>query len=235
MITNNSNEKIENYEFGKTYTNEIPKEEADKFANIFGEGSPALTELIKYCILNGIITRASCKGHPEKRNVLEKILETGYITFQFDINYDENDFAYFLASIPSTNKHITAYLESNMSADRTITFYVPAKLQGESEQYFILILEQLKKYKMLKDNNEAININPEIKKIVDYAFDTQIGLESFEITQSTYKKYKRYGGQIKKIAKCPAENKTNKLHTLYSDYLKELREKHLDDFINYTR
>ena len=81
--------EIEDYTFGKTYSKKIPKEEADKFSKVFGEGSPSLTELIKYCILNRTPTLASCKGHPEERNIIEKNIETGYITFLFDNNYEE--------------------------------------------------------------------------------------------------------------------------------------------------
>ena len=54
------------YKNGKLYIGEITVEYADEFSKLFGEGSPALTELIKYCIQNKIITLASCKGHPEK-------------------------------------------------------------------------------------------------------------------------------------------------------------------------
>ena len=228
-------EEIEGYAFGKPYKEKIPKEEADKFATIFGEGSPALTKLIKYCILNNIITYASCKGHPEKNNILERLTENGYITFRFDMYYDNNDFAYFLASIPSTNKKIRAYLESNYYADRTITFYVPAKTKGESEKYFEYILEQLKKYKEMKDNNIEIKINPKIKKIVDYIFYSWNEYESFDITQSTYKKYERNGAYIKKIASCPANDKTNILHAKFGTYLQKLKNNDIDNFINHKR
>ncbi len=228
---------IENYEFGKPYKGKIPIDEAEKFAYVFGEGSPALTELIKYCILNNIVTYSSCKGHPENTNILDRIAEYGYITFHFDMNYDSDDFAYFLASIPSMNKKIYAHLESTIGADRTITLYVPAKIKGESEKYFIYILDQLKKYKQMKDNNQTIYINPDIKKIVDYMFYSFNEYEAFDITQSSYKKYERQGIYIKKVATCPSYNKTDKLHTKFGMYLQSLRNKFdgIDDFVNYIR
>ena len=230
-------ENIENYEFGKPYGGKIPIEKAEKYANVFGEGSPALTELIKYCILNNIVTYASCKGHPEDRNILDRIVEYGYITFRFNMDYDNDDFVYFLASIPSMNKKITAHLESNEIADRTISFYVPAKIKGESETYFKFILEQLKRYKQMKDNNQSIDINPNIKKIVDYIFSSWNEFELFEITQSSYKKYERQGFYLKKIAMCPSYNKTSKLHTKFGLYLQKLRKNinNIDDLINYNR
>lgn len=231
----NKDGEIENYKFGNPYKEKIPIEKADKYATLFGEGSPALTELIKYCILNNIITYASCKGHPEDKNVLERIVETGYITFRFDMNYDNDDFAYFLASIPALNGKIYAHVESNVASNRTITFYVPARLKGESEKYFIYILDQLKRYKQLKNNNETIYINPEIKKIVDYAFYSWSGNESFDITWSTYRKYERTGMYLKKVATCPAYNKTGKLHTDVGTYLQKLRKKNIDDFISFRR
>ena len=230
-----NNYEIENYEFGKPYKDKILPEEAEKFATIFGEGSPALTELIKYCILNNIITYASCKGHPEDINILGRIVENGYITFSFDMYYDNDDFAYFLASIPSINKKIIAHLESNHIADRTITFYVPARSKGESEKYFTFILEQLKKYKQIKDNNQNNYINPNIKKIVDYIFYSWNEYEVFDITQSTYKKYERQGMYLKKTATCPANNKTGMLHAKYGAFLHKLRKTNIDDFIEHKR
>ena len=230
-----NNQKIENYEFGKPYKDKIPPEEAEKFATIFGEGSPALTELIKYCILNNIITYASCKGHPEDINILDRIVENGYITFRFNMDYDNDDFAYFLASIPSINKKIFAHLESNRVTDRTITFYVPAKIKGESEKYFIFILNQLKKYKQMKDNNQSIEINPNIKKIVDYVFYSWNEYESFDITYSTYKKYERQGMYLKKIATCPADNEIGKLHRKFGLFMNKLKENQIDKFIEHKR
>ena len=228
-------ETIENYKFGKPYKEKITVEDADKFATIFGEGSSALTKLIKYCIVNNIVTYASCKGHPENRNILEKVMEKGYITFRFDMDYEDDDFAYFLATIPSTNKKIVAHLESNYISDRTITFYVPAKSKGESEKYFEYILNELKRYKQMKEKNEDIYISPETKKLVDYIFLCWRPDISFEITQLTYKKYERQGIYIKRTATCPTSNKTGVLHTKFGTYLQKLKNKNrsFDDFINY--
>ena len=113
-----NNEVLDNYEFGKTFTDEIPVEEADKYAELFGEGSKALTKLIRYCIVNNIVTLASC---------------TGYISFRFERDYDEEDFAYFLASIPSTKNQIKALVDYDYSAGRVITFYVPARVKVKAK------------------------------------------------------------------------------------------------------
>jgi hypothetical protein len=228
-------EEIENYKFGKPYKDKIPVEEADKFATIFGEGSPALTELIKYCIENEIVTYASCKGHPENRDVILRLVETGYITFSFDRDYDEEDFAYFLASIPSSEKGITATIESSIYTGRTITFYVPAHVKDESEIYFASILDKLKKYKQMKEENISFDVNPEIKEIVDYTFNPYNAFEVFDITHTSYKKYERSGGELRRVAKCPASDKTKVLHGEFGNYLKGLREKRVNEFITHKR
>lgn len=225
-------ENIEGYKFVHTYKEKIAIEDADKFAKVFGEGSNALTELIKYCILNNIVTLASCKGHPEDKNVLERITENGYITFQFDMYYDNDDFAYFLASIPFMKKGITAYLESNFESDRTITLYVPAKSQNLSEEYFEFILESLKNYRLKKDSEQNIEVNPDIKKVLDYIFYSTCSGEAFSITHTGYKKYERQGFYIKPVAKCPRNDKTGILHEKFSKFLRQSDK--IEDFINST-
>ena len=229
-----NNELLDNYEFGKTYTDEIPVEEADKYAELFGEGSKALTELIKYCIVNNIVTLASCKGHPEERDIITRSMETGYISFRFERDYDEEDFAYFLASVPTTKNQIKALVDYDYSAGRVITFYVPARVKGESEAYFTHILNQLKKYKEMKENNELV-INQEQKEIVDYMFNYGEAYEMFTITQSSYKKYERNGSSVKRVSKCSANNITGNLHGKFGTYLQKLREKKIDDLINSHR
>lgn len=221
---------IDNYEFGHVYKEKIETKDAEKFATIFGEGSPGLTELIKYCILNNIITLASCKGHPEDVNFLERVVEDGYITFQFDMDYEKDDMAYFLASLPLVKKGLTAHMEHNIKTDRTITLYVPAKSKNMSEEYFLYILESLRKYKEIKEQEQIVHINPEVKKIIDYIFEEQKPTEIFEITHAEFKKYERKGFLMKKIAKCPYHDSTSILHEKFGKSLK--RTQKLDNFIN---
>ena len=54
-------EEIEGYTFGQVYSDKIAPADAEKFSKVFGEGSPALTALIKFCIENSIPTLACCK------------------------------------------------------------------------------------------------------------------------------------------------------------------------------
>ena len=200
---------IDNYKFGKPYYDNIQVEDADKFAKIFGDGSTSLTELIKFFIINNIPTIASCKGHPEKRNFIEKKSETGYITFIFNENYDKDKLAYILASLPLVNKHITSYIENVPPSGKTVTLYVPSKLDKMSDIYFEYILNILKEYKI--NNNKDLYINSDVIKMVDYTFIISNNI-SFEITSKGYKKYVREGIYIKRIAKCPASKNTKLLH-----------------------
>ena len=224
---------IEGYKFGRPYTEKIPVEEADKFATIFGEGSPALTKLIKYCIINSIVTFASCKGHPKEKSILNRKFENGYITFRFDKYYANDDFAYFLASIPQTNKKIRASLDSNYVTDRTITFYVPARFEGESEKYFEFILNKLKEYKKKKEANIKIGYNPDIVKMVDYIFYSwNFKEELFDITQSKYEKLQRQGAYYKRVSVCKSNEQTGILHSKFGHYLLRNNKKNIDEFIN---
>ncbi len=191
-------EEIEGYKFGLVYDKKIDPKDAHKFATVFGEGSKALTELIEYCIVNGIPTLASCKGHPENVNILERIVEDGYIVFKYN---DDKEFAYFLASIPLMCPGITVFVENNNVAGRTISMYVPARSKGMSEKYFQYILVAIKEYRKFKEDGKQVAINSVIKGIVDYTF-AYLTDYSFAITCRGYKKYERNGTCIKKVARC---------------------------------
>lgn len=219
---------IDDYKFGSPYIKKISPEDASDFAKLFGEGSPALTELIEYCIINDISTIASCKGHPEDKGLIEKQLTEGYITFSFDEPCDLK-FAYFIASIPFMNKDIFSYVET----DRTITLYVPAKAKNMSEKYFQYILQLIKEYNKSIKEDKTIYTNLDVEKIIDYAFDST-GDEAFCIKQSGYTKCQRIDNIfLKKIAKCPASDYTSNLHKKFSKSLKH--QKKLEEFINTTR
>ncbi len=220
-------ETKEEYQFGKPYTEKIPKEDAEKYANMFGEGSEALTEVIKYCILNDITTYASCKGHPEDKNPLERLVETGYVTFRFDSSYEDSDFAYYIATTPLARKGLTAHLESNYISDRTVTLRFPARKRKESDVYLKYILLALKQYKKIKDENIPIKVNQEVKKIVDYMFYSWQEYEAFDITFDGYRKYERKNLYLKKVAKCPSLHSTGLIHRKFGKafgYTKDVEE-----------
>lgn len=52
---------------GKPYYGDIPKDEIEKYASVFGEGSKELTDLLRYCFQNDIKTLACCKGHEDRK------------------------------------------------------------------------------------------------------------------------------------------------------------------------
>ena len=58
----NSMNELDNYELGNAYYEDIPEEEFEKYATMFGEGSESLSNLILFCWRNGIKTYTSCKG-----------------------------------------------------------------------------------------------------------------------------------------------------------------------------
>lgn len=225
-------ETIENYEFKHVYRESMKPEDAKKFATVFGEGSKALTSIIEYCITNGIPTLASCKGHPEDKNIVDRIVEDGYVTFKFNMNYDDSDFAYYLASIPMKKDGITAHLESNFDNDRTLTLYVPARRKDMSESYFEFIFDSIKEYKRMKEEGISPEIDPDIRTIVDYEFYSWNN-ESFDITRSSYKKYARNGMYLKKIAKCPSSTKVKRMHALLGKSISS--EDRVNDFVEATR
>ena len=198
--------KLDNYKFGVPYREKIEKEDADEFSIIFGEGSASLTELIKYCILNGISTLASCKGHPEDRGIVERLLETGYISFIIE---DDMEFAYFLASMSHRVKGVKANLEYLPIPGKVIILDVPATKKGMSEDYFGELLEQLKEYSLAKERGESIPIDPSVKPIVDYVFSAP-KLGYFVVDDKGYKKRERVSGiYLAPVSKC-SRTKANK-------------------------
>ena len=216
---------LDDYKFGRVYDKEIPVEAAEEFSTLFGEGSPSLTKLIKYTIENRIKTLASCKGHPEKENILDRIFSNGYISFVID---DDNyDFAYYLASIPITNKGMYAMIDCTKY--NVVTIHVPAYKKDLSEKYFDIILNKIKEYQRIKENKIPIEYNEEVSKIVDYSFSRPSSDEIFEISSKGYKKIIQNGFYIKTISKCPIGKKTNLLHRIVNESLE--KEEKIDKFI----
>jgi hypothetical protein len=215
--------KIEEYTFGQIYEEKINKEDIEKFATLFGEGSKALTELIKYCIENDIRTFASCKGHPEDKNILERKLEQEYIAFRIN---EDTSFASYLLSMPHRIKKIEALIE-NYNGKNSITLYVPATKKDESEKYFKEILDDIKKY------NKNIEINKNIKEILEYVTEFPSD-EHYIITQNEYKKFKRINGMmVKQIAKCKKNEETKKLQNKLCEILG--KPKNIKELINYQK
>ena len=198
--------KLDNYKFGQVYYKKIEKEDADEFSSVFGGGSFSLTELIKYCILSDISTIACCRGHSEDRNLIEKPLETGYISFLIG---DDKDLAYFLASIPHRVDGVTTKLESSNIYGKSLTLEVPAFRRGMSEKYFVSILDQLKEYSLAKKNGEKISLEPSIKPIVDYVYSSY-GSECYVITNKNYKKREREGMYLRFVSKCSLKRLINR-------------------------
>ena len=216
---------MEDYVFGRIYDKKINECDADYYANLFGEGSKSLTELIKYCILNNIRTFASCKGHPDEVNVLERGFETGYIVFRI---YDDRLFAYFLASLPHKINGIMSSIE-NVNGDKSVALYVPATKSGMSDVYFEEILQQL----MMYDKNKNVDISLDVKKIVDYIMDSPKNIW-FDITGDIYRKVERTNNmQSKKVAQCYKNEQNNMLHKKLCNLLG--KPKNVDELINYSR
>lgn len=221
---------IDDYVFGTVVTDEIGKSDARKFAEVFGEGSKNLTDLIEFCILNDLNTFASCKGHPENGLFNHSLLEEGYLSFDLGLDYESGgDFAYFLADLPSSINNITSDVEySNMSFSKTITLRVPSHKEGMSEIIFKSIYDCIKKYVELKSRGITYNCkSDEIKKIVDHVFEIPSN-EIIVISNKRYLKIKR--GELN-LSLCPSYNNTNVLHKLFNSNRVEKVNKFLDSKI----
>ena len=209
---------IEEVVSGKIYEEKINPEDADKFATVFGEGSPGLTNLIRFCILNDINTFASCKGHPEDMNPIEALVETGYLAFRIQNNFD---LAYFISELAKKIPGITVALDFGFDFKRSLSVYVPARKKGMSEVYFDAILKALEEYVLNPDYVPS----PETEKVVKYIYSVPSN-EVIEINHKGFKKLERQGMYLKQIAKCK-NHKKNLLHKKYSDSMSEL-----DEFLN---
>lgn len=211
-------ESLDNYIFGNVYTDKIPAEEASKFAKVFGEGSPNLTRLLEYCMVNDISTLACCKGHPIG----------GYISFPFTENDKNMDYAYFIASIPLLAKDIESNIDYTKQGGRAVSLYLHNDSEEKKEKQFAFIYKTIKKYKELKDAGMIITPVPDIKKMVDYIFEKPI-LTNFVIKKDEYIKSERNENYDCFETSCPAWKKTNKFHKMFYETLKHKKE--VDNFI----
>ena len=205
---------MEEYKFGKIYEDEIKPEDALYFAKIFGEGSLALTDLIAFCINNKIKTFASCKGHPEDKNFLDKLVENGYIAFRIN---DEMDLAYFLASLPSRIPGVKALVDYNCyNVKKTISIEVPATKPRMSEEYFKKILEELRRYVKSVKNGEKVSVDPEIKHVVDWIFYNPTTVRCY-INNKDFNVV--YTMDNNKVDKCPRGIYANAIHNILCSIL----------------
>lgn len=215
------------YRFGQTYEKRIEVKDIDYFSNLFGEGSKSLTELIKYCMLNNIRTFASCKGHPEDKNVIDRISEIGYLAFRIE---HIDMFTYFLATLP----HIIPGVKSLIDYDpktckASISIEVPATKSGVSDEYFEKILKEIIKY---RECPEDFLVNSDVKKVVDYILFNPSPVR-FYITNKKYIRIdnKRNGVFAFQVHKCPRIEETGKLHAFICNALN--KPKNIDELIDY--
>lgn len=127
-------DSLDNYKFGNTYYGEIPAEQIQKYVELFGEGSPQLSELLSFCFKNGIRTFASCKGHKDKGS------GRGYIGFLPDL-----DLASYLCEMADQTPIYRIIVDKRRGDLRTIIYV-------KNENYFPPILSLLKKYVNQKNN-----------------------------------------------------------------------------------
>ena len=217
------------YRFGKIYDEPINIKDADHYANLFGEGSTALTALIKYCIVNNIPTFASCKGHPEERGIIEKNVENGYLAFRIT---DNIDLAYYLASLPYEIKDIKVILDYNYhSFKKSLSIEVPAKKPGMSEVYFNLILEKLMMYQEIMQNGDTFEPDEEVRKLVDFIYQSPSNAQFYITNKNFIRVENKYNSFITYSAKkCPHRDKTTKLHDVFCEVTR--RPKNLDDLMS---
>ena len=208
---------IENYVFGEVYEKKIPHKDAREFAEVFGEGSLELTDLIEFCILNDLDTYACCKGHPErsmfdtnieypkayKRRFFSFISEDGYVGFRLNKDYKNNgDFSYFLAELPTKINNLVVEISFNtFTKERSICLRIPAFDDGETGPLFKEIHNELQEYVNLKKENKNYECkNKIIKDIVDKTFshtrDVWMLIENKEIVLCKFGNYKNTNFKI---------------------------------------
>ena len=118
---------------GKPYYGTIPKEDIDKYATVFGEGSKELTDLLKYCFLNDIRIMACCKGHEDKNRCIP------YIAFLPD-----EELATYLCELIDKMPIESIIVDKHKDFLRTAIFLY-------SDKEFVNLQRLLEEYIMLKE------------------------------------------------------------------------------------
>lgn len=151
---------LEDYKFGEAYYGKIPKEQAEKMALLWGEGSESLTNLIEYCILNDIGTFASCKGHGEWAQ--------GYIGF---IRMPKEFFKYLMNYMQKNRFERDTMYDISRFGDhnpRLLISFIDST--DNREERFKKILEGIEEYKKSKDNLNLSGIDEIFEETVDFIF-----------------------------------------------------------------
>ena len=203
---------------------DLTEDNIDYYAEMFGEGSKALTDLIKFCFENGIKTYSSCKGHPVKNVFIELRLPIGFIAFDFD---DDLELGYFLASLHKRIKGIEVNISNFVHDQRkSVTIYVPAKKDGMSDNYFNLIKTYLEEFIKTKKGDIHYEYDDKIVQMVndvcEYTSD-----DFYVIKNDKIMKMNLYGS---KKVKCPNKDITNTLHKKVCDLLG--KPKTVEEFIS---
>lgn len=173
---------LEDYKFGEAYYGKIPKEQAEKMALLWGEGSESLTNLIEYCILNDIGTFASCKGHGEWAQGYIGFIRMPKEFFKYLMNYMQKD---------GLNGSIKYDVTRFGDHEPRLAIIISSSREGREEK-FKKILEGIKQYRKTKDNLDLSNINKTFDETVDYIFSRKgFGLERMIEASGEAKPYRR--------------------------------------------
>lgn len=124
---------------GKPYYGDIPKDEIEKYASVFGEGSKELTNFLIYCFQNGIKTIGCCKGHEDDEDSVP------YIALLPD-----EELAAYLCELIDNGYTKEIIVDKHRDSLRTIIF-----LGNEKE--FTYLLNDLQEYADLKKQGGYYN------------------------------------------------------------------------------
>lgn len=140
----------------KIYNGIPPKEKAKELAAIWGEGYAPLTNLLEFCISNGIRTIACCSGHEEEKEL------GSYIYFE-----NQGEISNYLI-----DQMLKDASTNNIGVDRhnylkVPSFFLECKYEDRKE-FFETILQHLQEYTQNKTqesekNSEALML----KKIME--------------------------------------------------------------------
>ena len=138
---------------GDPYDDVVPPDQIDKMSKIWGEGSENLTQLIKYCLENGVRTRASCKGHGN--------VATSYLSF----GSNPKEFFMFMLDYMMKNNISNSRTISRFGNRRpSLNIYSASSLAEKREGMFRDLLTGVREYVRDRDKLDITKFD---KRIVD--------------------------------------------------------------------
>ncbi len=143
---------------GEIFEGVVSKDKAKLAATNWGEGSAALTELLEYCILNGVKTYTSCKGHNKHDKAFIGFRDMPPIFYKYVISR--------YLTVTTCSYDLTRL---GNHSPKLLTSFVREEEENR-ERKFKLLLEIIKEYVEKKGKIDKSEINDNVEKSVEYIF-----------------------------------------------------------------